>query len=182
MQRTSGSTTATADGSAARAVRRATRRVVAALALLLPALCAAETFAADTAGADLVTSLPGAFATGMSLGTVAWESSEAVFPAPGLARPAWVAGTATAPIKLSAKPWHSARLIEIPRDAGPGQQQVTRPRYALGFQSPGLKNFLTHLGMEPHSCLAPIVRLRTKISNGGDVSGTFWLYARCSFR
>lgn len=105
------------------------------------------------------------------------------FPAPGLAKPAWATGTSTAPIAPASRPWHSARLVEIPRDVTPGQQQqYHRPRYALGFQSHGLKSLLANAGMDPHSCLAPIVRLRTKVSNGGDVSGTFWLYARCSFR
>jgi hypothetical protein len=125
-----------------------------------------------------------AAASGSTTGTVALAAEQNHFPAPGLARPAWAGASSTTPITSASRPWHSARLVEIPRDATPGlqQHQYVRPRYALGFQSHGLKQLLTNIGMDPHACLAPIVRLRTKVSNGGDVSGTFWLAARCSFR
>lgn len=73
-----------------------------------------------------------------------------------------------------------ARLIEVPRDASPGT--YGRPRYALGFRSEALRKLMNEIGIEANSCLAPVVRLRTKISGEGDVSGAIWIYARCTIR
>lgn len=73
-----------------------------------------------------------------------------------------------------------ARLIELPRDGTPGA--YGRPRYALGFRSEALRAFMNDIGIEATSCLAPAVRLRTKLSSAGDFSGAIWIYARCSIR
>lgn len=80
---------------------------------------------------------------------------------------------------LRANRWISASLVEMPRDAIPGRYQ--RPRYALGFRSEALRNWLKEAGVDAQSCIAPVLRMRTKLSSDGDFSGALWLYARCSF-
>jgi hypothetical protein len=85
-----------------------------------------------------------------------------------------------APPALRANRWSSASLVEMPRDAMPGRYQ--RPRYALGFRSDALRGWLKEAGFEAHTCIAPVLRLRTKLSGEGELSGAVWLYARCSFR
>lgn len=80
---------------------------------------------------------------------------------------------------LRANRWSSASLVEMPRDAIPGRYQ--RPRYALGFRSEALRNWLKEAGVDAQTCIAPLLRMRTKLSGDGDFSGTLWLYARCSF-
>jgi hypothetical protein len=82
-------------------------------------------------------------------------------------------------LTLRAKRWSSATLVELPRDAAPGTYQ--RPRYALGFRSEVLRSWLKEAGVDAHTCIAPVLRLRTKLSSEGDLSGALWLYARCSF-
>lgn len=89
---------------------------------------------------------------------------------------------AAASTRLASKPWLSARLVEVPRDGNVLSPTYRRPRYALGFRSDTLKDLATRAGFDAQSCLAPIVRLRTKLHSDGDVSGTFWIYARCSLR
>ncbi|MFN3565312.1 MAG: hypothetical protein ACK4V1_04920 [Burkholderiaceae bacterium] len=81
---------------------------------------------------------------------------------------------------LHAKRWSSATLVELPRDAVPGTYQ--RPHYALGFRSETLRGWLREAGVDAHTCIAPLLRLRTKLSSQGELSGALWLYARCSFR
>lgn len=85
-----------------------------------------------------------------------------------------------APPALRAKRWSSATLVELPRDAVPGTYQ--RPHYALGFRSETLRSWLKEAGVDAHTCIAPVLRLRTKLSSEGGLTGTLWLYARCSFR
>ena len=81
---------------------------------------------------------------------------------------------------LRARRWSSATLVELPRDAVPGTYQ--RPHYALGFRSETLRGWLKEAGVDAHTCIAPVLRLRTKLSSQGELSGALWLYARCSFR
>lgn len=80
---------------------------------------------------------------------------------------------------LRANRWSSASLVEMPRDAIPGRYQ--RPRYALGFRSEALRGWLKEAGVDAQTCIASVLRLRTKLSGEGGLSGTLWLYARCSF-
>lgn len=81
---------------------------------------------------------------------------------------------------LHAKRWSAATLVELPRDAVPGTYQ--RPHYALGFRSETLRGWLKEAGVDAHTCIAPVLRLRTKLSSQGDLTAALWLYARCSFR
>jgi hypothetical protein len=80
--------------------------------------------------------------------------------------------------------WSSARLVELPRTDAPGTAPGTysRPRYALGFRSQAMRSWLNGLGIEATTCLAPLVRVRSKISSEGALSGTLWLSARCDIR
>jgi hypothetical protein len=71
-------------------------------------------------------------------------------------------------------------LIEIPIDGL--VSQPTRPNYALGFSSAALRGWMTDLGVGTSECIAPIVRMRARIDNGGDFRGTLWVHARCSLR
>lgn len=80
---------------------------------------------------------------------------------------------------LRANGWTSASLVEMPRDAMPGRYQ--RPRYAIGFRSDALRGWLKGAGVDAQTCIAPVLRLRTKLSGEGELSGALWLYARCSF-
>jgi hypothetical protein len=73
-----------------------------------------------------------------------------------------------------------ARLVEVPRTDAPGT--YSRPHYALGFRSETMRSWLNGVGVDATSCLAPVVRLRTKFSSSGQVSGTLWLSARCDIR
>ena len=79
---------------------------------------------------------------------------------------------------LRANRWSSASLVEMPRDAIPGRYQ--RPRYAVGFRSEALRVWLKQAGVDAQTCIAPVLRLRTKLSGEGELSGALWLYARCS--
>lgn len=148
------------------------------------AATAAAAIPAAFGAMPITTNLAAVMAPGLALGPIAAAAEQTQFPAPGLARPAWAGAQSTTSSTRAAKPWQTARLVEVPREApAPGQQQkYNRPRYALGFQSQSLKTLLANAGMDPHACLAPMIRLRTKVSQEGDVSGSFWLYARCSFR
>jgi hypothetical protein len=68
----------------------------------------------------------------------------------------------------------------MPRTDPPGT--YSRPRFALGFRSETMRTWLNHAGIDATSCLAPVVRLRSKISSSGEVSGTLWISARCDIR
>jgi hypothetical protein len=96
------------------------------------------------------------------------------------ARPAAADGALRPALPRRESALGGARLIEVPRDGVPGA--YGRPRYALGFRSEALRGFMNDIGIEATSCLAPVVRLRTRISSDGDFSGAIWIYARCSIR
>jgi hypothetical protein len=81
---------------------------------------------------------------------------------------------------LSTITWSGAHLIELPRNDAPGT--YSRPRYALGFRSEPMKSFLNEFGVDATTCLAPLVRARSKLSSSGQVGGTVWLSARCDLR
>lgn len=76
----------------------------------------------------------------------------------------------------------SVQLFETPHDINPGQPPRRSPRLAIGFRSEGMRHAMGMIGIDAHTCMAPIVRLRGKMANDGGVSGTFWVSARCSFR
>jgi len=71
------------------------------------------------------------------------------------------------------------RLLELPSEHRPGQ--YSRPRFALGFRSDAMKSWLNERGFAASVCMAPVVRMRSKLSKEGDWSGSVMLQARCSF-
>jgi hypothetical protein len=81
---------------------------------------------------------------------------------------------------LSPAAWSGARLIEMPRNDPPGT--YSRPHYALGFQSQSMRTWLNGLGIDATTCLAPVLRARSKLSSSGQLGGTLSLSARCDLR
>lgn len=73
-----------------------------------------------------------------------------------------------------------ATLVEIPSPNIIGAPR--RPHHAIGVRSQMLESALHEVGIDASHCLAPVVRLHTKLSSAFDLSGTLWVYARCSFR
>ncbi len=74
----------------------------------------------------------------------------------------------------------SAIQLEEPRATGTGQ--YTRPKFHVGVPSESMRGFLNSAGFAADKCQLPMVRARTKSSGDGDINGTLWLYARCTFR
>jgi hypothetical protein len=72
-----------------------------------------------------------------------------------------------------------AALIAMPADQIPGQ--YSRPKYALGFRSEGMKQFAKGMGLDADTCLAPLIRGRVSFTAGGDGSARLMVFARCSF-
>jgi hypothetical protein len=70
--------------------------------------------------------------------------------------------------------------MEAPRQNGSGA--YTRPRISVGLPSESMKDWMSAAGLPAEQCLLPMVRARARLSADGEASGTFWLYARCSFR
>jgi len=74
----------------------------------------------------------------------------------------------------------TAVQLETPRATSTGQ--YTRPKFHVGVPSESMRSFLNSAGFAADKCQLPMVRARTKSSGDGDINGTLWLYARCTFR
>ena len=74
----------------------------------------------------------------------------------------------------------SAIQLEEPRPTGSGQ--YTRPKFHVGVPSESMRGFMNSAGFDTDKCQLPMVRARTKSSGDGNINGTLWLYARCTFR
>ena len=72
----------------------------------------------------------------------------------------------------------SAVQIEAPLSDGTGQ--YSKPKIRVGLPSDTMRNFLNSAGLPAEKCQLPMLKARTKV-NDGDVSGTLWLFARCTF-
>ena len=72
-----------------------------------------------------------------------------------------------------------ATLVEFKPYAMPGQ--TARAHHGIGIRSYQMESALNSIGIEARHCLAPVVRMHTKVSAGFDISGTLWVYLRCSF-
>lgn len=73
----------------------------------------------------------------------------------------------------------SAIQLEQPRATGTGE--YTRPKFHVGVPSESMRGFLNSAGFAADKCQLPMVRARTKSSGDGDINGTVWLFARCTF-
>jgi hypothetical protein len=131
------------------------------------------------------------FALAAALPTAAAQLRLATVP-DNLLRPASIAmppDTATrASTPLPAKPttsyagtaWYgSAVQLELPRDAGNGT--YTRPKVVVGLPSDSMRNMMNSAGVATKNCMLPMLRARTKMNADGDINGTLWVYARCTF-
>lgn len=74
---------------------------------------------------------------------------------------------------------NSVRL-DVPRDVVTGQ--YARPKFVVGVPSESMKSWMNSAGLGAEHCMLPMLRARTRMSADGDVNGTLWLYARCTFR
>ncbi len=81
-------------------------------------------------------------------------------------------------LKFGRTPALGATLVEFRTHALPGQ--YSRPQHGIGVRSHRLEAALNDFGIEARHCLAPVVRMHTKVSSGFDLSGTLWVYLRCS--
>jgi hypothetical protein len=73
----------------------------------------------------------------------------------------------------------SAIQLEQPRVNSLGQ--YTRPKFHVGVPSDSMRGFLNSAGFTAEKCQLPMVRARTKSNGDGDINGTLWLFARCTF-
>ena len=74
----------------------------------------------------------------------------------------------------------TAIQLEEPRVTSTGQ--YTRPKFHVGVPSESMRGFMNSAGFDTDKCQLPMVRARTKSSGDGNINGTLWLYARCTFR
>ena len=74
----------------------------------------------------------------------------------------------------------SAIQLEEPRATSTGQ--YTRPKFHVGIPSETMRGFMNSAGFDTDKCQLPMVRARTKSNGDGNINGTLWLFARCTFR
>jgi hypothetical protein len=90
-------------------------------------------------------------------------------------------GRSFAETNFGAAGWLGSTVqLEVPRDVVTGQ--YSRPKFVVGLHSESMKSWVNSTGLAADHCLLPMLRARTKMTADGDVSGTLWLYARCTFR
>ena len=97
-------------------------------------------------------------------------------PAPNLSLPA----TTSRSFAGSSSSWlGSAIQLEEPRATSTGQ--YTRAKFHVGIPSEAMRGFMNSAGFDTDKCQLPMVRARTKSIGNGDINGTLWLFARCTF-
>ncbi len=74
---------------------------------------------------------------------------------------------------------NSSIQMELPRDVVTGQ--YTRPKFIVGLPSDSMRSWMNATGLTAEKCMLPMLRARTHMSGDGDLSGSLWLYARCTF-
>jgi hypothetical protein len=88
-------------------------------------------------------------------------------------------GTAFEPAQDSGARWLSS-TIELDRPRAAANGTYTRPKLMVGLPSAPMRNWLRAAGVEAERCQLPMLRARTSMASG-DLNGTLWLFARCSF-
>lgn len=79
------------------------------------------------------------------------------------------------------KPAPRFALVEMPPEAVMPGAGAKRPHHAVGYRWLGAESWLREQGLEVQTCYLPMVRMHTKLSPS-RLSGTLWVYGRCSFR
>lgn len=111
------------------------------------------------------------------------ESSAAPAPtrsALSATQPDILVSPATLPVSYSAQFLGSTLQLDLPRYDSSGK--YVRPRFYVGMESDSMRNWMNASGLAAEKCMLPMVRARTHMSGDGEVSGTLWMYARCTFR
>jgi hypothetical protein len=88
-------------------------------------------------------------------------------------------GAAFEPAHDSGARWLSS-TIELDRPRAAANGTYTRPKLMVGLPSAPMRNWLRAAGVEAERCQLPMLRARTSMASG-DLNGTLWLFARCSF-
>lgn len=83
------------------------------------------------------------------------------------------------PMELRARSSFDAVIVETRPDDLRGQSR--RPRLSFGMRSHALEAALDSAGLAARHCLAPVVRMNTRMSGSPGLSGTLWISFRCSF-
>lgn len=104
----------------------------------------------------------------------------------GTAPPASTETATTAPASFSDTTLRNAGWLgnsvrlEVPRDVVTGH--YARPKLVVGLPSASMKNWMNSAGLDADHCMLPMLRARTRMTADGEINGTLWLYARCTFR
>jgi hypothetical protein len=72
-------------------------------------------------------------------------------------------------------------MVELPPDAALPGSGYKRPHHAIGYRWQVAESWLRDHGIEAQTCYLPMVRLHSKVAASG-VSGTLWVYGRCTFK
>lgn len=98
-----------------------------------------------------------------------------------LSLPPTASRTSVRALDSSTSSWFdSAIQLEEPRLTNDGS--YTRPKFHVGVPSESMRGLMNSAGFDADKCQLPMVRARTKSSGDGDLNGTLWLFARCTFR
>jgi hypothetical protein len=87
--------------------------------------------------------------------------------------------TSTLPVSYSTNVLGSTVQLDMPRYDSSGN--YVRPKFYVGLQSDSMRNMMNSSGLAADKCMLPMLRARTRVSGDGEVSGTLWVYARCTF-
>jgi hypothetical protein len=84
------------------------------------------------------------------------------------------------PISYSTTFLGSTVQLDMPRYDSSGK--YVRPKFYVGMQSDAMRNWMNSTGLAADKCMLPMLRARTHMNGDGEVSGSLWVYARCTFR
>lgn len=84
----------------------------------------------------------------------------------------------TLPISYSTQFLGSTLQLDLPRYDSEGK--YVRPKFYVGMRSESMRNLANAAGLGAEKCMLPMVRARTHMSGDGELSGTLYVYARCS--
>jgi hypothetical protein len=86
----------------------------------------------------------------------------------------------TLPTSYSTQFLGSTLQLDLPRYDASGT--YVRPKFYVGMKSDSMRNWINSTGLSAERCMLPMVRARTHMSGDGEMSGTLWVYARCTIR